>query len=163
MIQVKLAKNVYDNVRADLIRPHPFAYERVGFLFARYDSIPECVTLLVTGYISLPDTCYIDDPNVGARIDSLAIRTAMERSYNTKESILHVHLHHNTGSPKYSKTDINGYRKIMPSFHNVPGVNLHGAIIFSRDAASGLLWESKIGIPAQIGKITVVGYPLQFL
>lgn len=163
MIHVKLSRNVYENMRADLSRPHPFAYERVGFLFARGDNCLGSITLLVTDYASLPDSYYIKDLSVGARINSTAIRTTMERSYNTKESILHVHLHHNTGTPKYSYTDIKGYGEILPSFHNVPGVDIHGAIIFSRDAANGLVWKSKTDAPSQIEKITVVGYPLRFL
>lgn len=162
MVRVKITKTLYENMRADLLRPHPFAYERIGFLFARSDKSGDDTTLLVTGFGSLPDSCYIRDPSVGARINSTAIRTAMERSYNTKESILHVHLHHNNGLPKYSKTDIQGYFQIITSFHNVPGVDVHGAIIFSRDAASGLIWKSKTEPPAQIDIIAVVGYPLQF-
>ena len=80
MIHVKIMKHIYDRMQADLNRRHPFAYERVGFIFARKDITDGSILLLATDYISIPDTQYINDPEVGARIDSAALRSVMERA-----------------------------------------------------------------------------------
>lgn len=162
MIHVKITKPVYERMRADLNRPHPFAFERVGFMFAKKDIAEDSVTLFATEYLSLPDEYYIDDPDVGARINSAALRRVMERAYSTKECILHVHLHDYdySGRPRFSKVDRVGYNQMIPSFHNLGGSAVHGAMIFSRNNAAGLIWTSKTGSPVPVSKLSIVGYPL---
>jgi len=161
MIHVKITKPTYDRMRADLIRPHPFAYERVGFIFARKDTTEDSITLFATDYHAIPDTQYIDDPDVGARINSAALRSVMERAYSTKECILHVHLHDHSVAPRFSKVDRIGYNQMIPSFHNLGGSAVHGAMIFSINNAAGLIWMSKADLPVPVNKLSIVGYPLE--
>ena len=160
MIHVKVTKPVYDKMRADLNRPHPFAYERVGFIFTRKDTTKDAITLLATEYLAVPDAQYIDDPDVGARINSDALRSVMERAYATKESILHVHLHDHVGPPKFSKVDLSGYSQMVTSFHNIGGGAIHGALVISLNNASGLVWTSKTSLPIPVNKLSIIGYPL---
>jgi len=162
LIHVKMTKNVYDKMRADLNRSHSFAYERVGFIFARKDAADKkTILLLATEYIPVPDAQYINDPKVGAKINSAAIRSVMERAYSSKECILHVHLHDHSGPPRFSKIDRIGYNKMIPSFHNIGGNAAHGALVFSFDNVAGLIWTSKNESPEPIKKLTIVGYPIE--
>lgn len=161
MIHLKIIKPIYDRMQIDLNRSHPFAYERVGFIFARKDITVGSILLLATDYFSIPDTQYIYDQNVGARINSTALRSVMERAYSSKECILHVHLHDHFGPPSLSKVDRIGYKQMIPSFHNIGGSAIHGAIIFSLNDATGLIWESRTDIPIPVDKLSIVGYPLE--
>lgn len=161
MIHIKMTKPLYEGMRADLNRPHPFAYERVGFLFARKDITEDSITIFATDYHAVPDTQYINDPDVGARINSAAFRSVMERAYSSKECILHVHLHDHSGLPRFSKVDRIGYNDMIPSFHNIGGSAVHGAMIFSLNNAAGLIWTSKSNSPVPVNKLSIVGYPLE--
>lgn len=161
LTHIKIIKSVYDGMRADLNRPHPFAYERVGFIFAKKDTTDKNTILLIaTDYYPIPDTQYIDDSNVGAKINSAAIRSVMERAYSTHECILHVHQHEHLGPPRFSKVDRIGYNQMIPSFHNLGGSSVHGALIFSMDNAAGLIWTSKENAPCHVNKLSIVGYPI---
>lgn len=161
MIHVKITRSIYDRMRADLNRPHPFAYERIGFIFTRKNATENFITLLATDYHSIPDSQYIDDPDVGARINSTALRSVMEHAYSTNKCILHVHLHDHFGPPRFSKVDRIGYNEMIPSFHNIGGGAVHGAMIFSLNKAAGLIWISKDSKPVPVNKLSIVGYPLE--
>lgn len=162
LIHVKMTKNVYEKMRADMKRPHDFAYERVGFIFARKGSAnQDTLLLLATDYSPVPDDYYVDDPKVGAKINSSAIRSVMERAYTTKECILHVHQHDNSGVPRFSRVDRVEYNKMIPSFHNIGGDAVHGALVFSLDNAAGLIWTSKNALPRSVRKLTIVDYPMK--
>jgi hypothetical protein len=161
MIHLKILESTYDSMRRDLNKQHPFAYERVGFMFARKDIREDAILLLATDYFSIPDNQYINDLNVGAKINSAALRSVMERAYSSKECILHVHLHDHFGPPGLSRVDRIGYSHMIPSFHNIGGGAIHGAVIFSLNNATGLIWTSKTGLPVPVNKLTIVGSPLE--
>src|ERR1700729_2806808 len=93
-------------MRRDLVRPHVFAAERIGFAAVRIGNAGNDPTLiLVEGYSPVADENYIDDPKVGARINSAAIRTAMQMAIDQRCGAFHVHLHINRGKPRLSRTD----------------------------------------------------------
>lgn len=161
MIHVKLTKLIFDIVRADLNRPHPFAYERVGFVLARKELSDGNLSIFVTSYQPVPDAQYIDDPNVGARIGADALRGIMQKAYPAKDCIIHVHLHDHSGLPRFSKADRYGYNQMIPSFHNIGGAAVHGGLVFSLDSAVGLIWTSKDKDPSPVNRLSIVGYPLQ--
>ena len=51
-VHLRLTRHLYEQVRADLARPHQFAAERVGFLFAELVNSNSATPLvLFTGYI----------------------------------------------------------------------------------------------------------------
>lgn len=161
MIHVKMTKMIYDTLRADLNRPHPFAYERVGFILAKKENTGDNLTIFATNYYPIQDSHYIDDQDVGARIGSAAIRGIMEQAYPVKDCIIHVHLHDHQGPPRFSKVDRIGYNQMIPSFHNIGGSAVHGAMVFSLDNAIGLIWTSKDQEPSYVNKLSIVGYPLE--
>jgi hypothetical protein len=161
LIHVKMTKQTYDTMKEDLDRPHPFAHERVGFMFTRQDTAGEAgLQILVTDYAPVPDGQYINDRSVGARINSAAIRSVMERALSTREGILHIHRHEHQGPPRFSRIDRRGLGELIPSFHNIGGNAAHGAMVFSFDASTGLVWVTKEGPPRPIAKVSIVGYPI---
>ncbi len=94
-IHLKITKDLLNEIKGDLLRPHLYAAERVGFLFAR-QSVADGNTMLLLSisYMAIPDDLYIDDPSVGARINSTAIRNGLQKSMDSGMSAIHVHLHH---------------------------------------------------------------------
>jgi hypothetical protein len=161
-VHVRLTRQLYEQVRADLSRPHPFAAERVGFLFARLGNANNATPLvLFTGYSPLADDRYIDDPHAGARIDSQAIRSAMQQVLNRKEGVFHVHRHDWLGKPRFSRMDRTELPRLIPSVQAVGLCYAHGLLLLRNDDITAAVWLPGNTQPAEADRITIVGHPLQ--
>ena len=161
-IKVRMPRRLSDEVRADLARPHPFAAERVGFLFGRVVSAGRGnYVVLMTAYEPLADDRYIDDPSSGARIDSQAIRGAMQGVLDRQEGAFHVHLHEWPGTPHPSPMDSEEIPLIVNGLRNAGPDLAHGIILFSIDEYAAWVWlpGSKHSSRAQAS--SVVGHPLE--
>jgi hypothetical protein len=163
---IRLAGPLYECAKADLARPHPFAAERVGFLFTRIGTGSQGTTLLFpVDYISLRDDQYVDenDPLIGAAIAGDAIRSAMQHVLNTEMGALHVHMHaHHRGQPYFSSIDWHDLPGIVQSLQNANPQLIHGALLFSQDTVTGALWppEQDMCKPL-IPRVSIVEYPLR--
>jgi hypothetical protein len=163
-LEIKLTGYLYDRMMADLIRPHPFAAERVGFVFARMGSLADQGKLiLLNRYHSIPDEQYVDDPTVGARIGSDAMTWAMQAVYQGRpahEGIFHIHLHGHSGESGMSKTDAREIPRLIPGFQSVGREAAHGIIILSSDHGSAWVWlpGHKDAKPAD--QVSVIGAPV---
>jgi len=161
-VHVRLTRQLYEQVRADLSRLHPFASERVGFLFAQLGNANSVTPLvLFTGYSLLADDRYINDPQAGARIDSQAIRSAMQEVLNRKEGAFHVHMHDWHGKPRFSRMDRTELPRLIPSFQAVGLSFAHGLLLLSKDDITAAVWLPGNTQPAEADHITIVGHPLQ--
>ena len=92
--EIKLTGGLYAEIIRDLMRTHPFAAERVGFVFGRMGSLGRLI--LLNRYHSIPDDQYVNDRTVGARIGREALTWAMQAVYQgrpAREGIFHIHLH----------------------------------------------------------------------
>lgn len=155
---------LYEAVLTDLRRPHPYAAERVGFLYAYVDA-PELdrYLVLVADYDPVPDDRYIKsaDPTVGAEIDTHAIRAAMQRSMDTGAGVLHVHLHGHAGRPQPSRVDMQNLPALMRPFCVVNPIAAHGFVIFSEDDAIAALRLPDDDRLHRDVDVAIVGYPLR--
>jgi molybdopterin/thiamine biosynthesis adenylyltransferase len=163
-LKLKIPKKIYDEVLADLKRPHPFAYERVGFLSTAI-SVSEMnePIIIVTQYHKLSDSDYIKDKSVGARINSESIVEAQQRIYDTGNGCLHVHLHTHNGATHPSSTDSNELPRVVESFCNVDSNIANGILIFSNDSAYAAIKLNGIDYFIEPEIISVIGYPLKFI
>jgi len=158
----RMRSDLAESVRADLRRPHPFAFERVGFICARVaQHSSDGLLILGYGYHTVDDEDYIDDPSVGAMMGSSAIRRALEIAYINKVSMIHVHLHDHKGSPRFSSVDLTESAKFMPNFFHVVAHLPHCAVVLSADRAIGLCWRPGRAKPSYIDEITEVGAPIR--
>ena len=133
-----------------LTRPHVFAHERIGFVTAAIgnnDGGP--VLMLVRQYTPVSDQHYIDDRYSGARIDSTAIRTALQRVLETQEATFHVHMHEHAGRPSFGKMDNDEIPRLIASFRAVAGSKPHGMLVLSLDSASATVWMPRMQIPSR--------------
>jgi hypothetical protein len=137
VITLCIKQKMNDEMRRDLRRSHPFAAERVGFVFVQstLDGI-----LDVTGYMAVPDELYINDPSVGASISHQAISIAMMRVFQTKEGILQVHEHGGRGVPGFSRTDLRSHPDFLQSFRNANSKGIHGFLLLSEDRMLTRYW-----------------------
>jgi hypothetical protein len=137
------------NVKDDLIRPHQFAAERVGFISIRAASTGNCLVLLAEGYHPIADDDYINDRTVGAMMGQEAIRKGLNIALLQSVGMFHVHMHDHTGRPDFSPTDLREQLKFVPDFFKVFCQLPHGAIVLSHDCAIGRVWlnpEMVVGI-----------------
>ena len=163
MVNFRIGRALLQEVREDLDRPHAFAFERVGFLFCRFGSLP-MGGLVVLGreYSTVADEDYINDDRFGAVVGAGAFRSALERTLTDALGIFHVHMHSHRGTPFPSPIDLRETAKFVPDFFHVQGAVPHGALIVSRDEISGRVWLGEDAKPIEITATTVIGSPLLF-
>ncbi len=163
-VQIKLSGSLYAGIIRDLTRPHPFAAERVGFVFGRLGTLEDNDRLiLLTRYHSIPDNQYLEDHTVCARIGSEALTWAMQSVYHGRsgrEGIFHIHLHGFRGEPGMSTVDRREIPKLMPGFQSVGREAAHGIIILSMDHGSGWVWLQDSTEPVHVDCISVIGTPV---
>lgn len=157
---LRLTNGLWDEMHGDMNRPHAVASERVGFLAARSAGL-EGGDVLLIGYRYAPvgDSHYIPDLTVGARIDSDAIRAAMQMALGEDASVLYVHRHEHPGTPRFSRTDLKSIPEIARACTNVRPHRPHGALVLSRNSASAIIWVPQCENPMPISRIIVVGMP----
>ncbi len=161
-IHFKISHALVEGVRTDLHRPHVFAYERVGFLFASVANLGGGPIVIASEYRPVADEDYIADSSVGAMMGSDAIRKALQHSYQTQTAVLHVHIHDHAGRPSFSGIDSRENAKFVPNFFNVSPQRPHGAIVLSENAMCGNIWLHREARPVPIDRFSVVGAPLWF-
>ena len=148
----------------DLSRQHPFAAERIGFVFGRLASLPDHGhVILLTRYHSIPDNQYVRDNSVGARIGPEAMTWAMQAVYQgrpAREGIFHAHLHGHRGSTRVSDVDRNEIPKLMPGFQSAGRDAAHGFIILSLDHGLAWTWLPKSKHGEEVDRISVIGSPV---
>ncbi len=144
MILCKITKGLVDEIVADLSRPHPFAFERVGFLTMSAGHLRSGMILLAISYLAVPDDGYVEDDRAAAVINETTIRRAMQIAYTSRVGIAHIHLHDHKGPPGFSGIDEVETSKFMPPFTSVCPERPHAAIIKSRDSFVGRCWINNI-------------------
>ena len=163
-VEIRLTGSLHEEILRDLARLHPFAGERVGFVFGRVGSLANGAKLvLLNRYHSIPDDQYIDDETVGARIGSDALTWATQAVYYGRpagEGIFHIHVHPHLGETGMSPVDRREIPKLVPGFQSVGREAMHGIIILSRDHGSGWVWLPGREEPVAADTISVIGKPL---
>lgn len=157
----RITSSLAGAIREDLVRPHPFAAERVGFVSARPALAGPTLSIIAVDYHSIADDDYERDHRVGAMIGPDAMRKALQVAYQGRLSIFHIHMHGHAGMPWFSGVDLAEYPKFVPDFFNVQAGLPHGAILLSRDEIIGLLWTAKARQPQLLGEAVEVGAPLR--
>lgn len=162
-VGIKISRGLYIKVLSDLRRPHEFAYERVGFLTAKLGNRSgEHQLVFLTDYHSVPDDQYIDDPGSGARINSVAIREAMQRVLDTGDGSFHVHLHDHSGKPGFGEMDQEEIPRVVSGLRVAGPVAPHGMLLFSSDHGTAWVWLPAQSEPVKASRISMVGYPIAF-
>lgn len=159
-VKMRLPQSLLERVRTDLSRQHPFAGERVGFLYARLAKA-DVPLVLATGYEPLADDRYIDDPSSGARIDSLAIRNAMQGVLDRDQGAFHVHMHAWPGRPLLSWMDKEEIPRVVTAFRRVGPSHAHGILLLNDEECAAWVWLPGADDPVEASSLSIVGSPLR--
>jgi hypothetical protein len=163
-LRFRLLKGLHDRVREDLARRHEFAFERVGFVSAKLGNRgTDEVLVLATNYHPVADENYIDDPRSGARINSAAIREAMQLVLDTGEGLFHVHWHAHRGRPGFSSMDLKETPRIVSGLRVVGPDQAHGMLLLSNNHCIAHVWTPAGSEPVVADGVTIVGYPMEIL
>lgn len=157
---LKLPRRLFRDIHVDLHRRHRFAVERVGFVRAAFADGGDQVLILPSEYRPVADEDYVDNPAAGASIGREAIRKALEWADDWHGGLFHVHAHPGRGVPGFSRIDVVGNQRLIPSFFNVAPGGPHGAIILSDDAATAAIWTGKQVAPQLVVKVSIIGAPI---
>lgn len=161
--QFRLIRALYEQIVVDLSRPHPFAFERVGFLFSRQGTGDNGVPLvLAVDYAPVADADYesSEEPDVGAQIGTAAVRSVMQRIYATGDGAWHVHLHGHKGRPRFSSVDLGSLPPLVQAFGYAAPGQLHGALLLSNNYATATTWLANQTDDTALASVSIVGYPL---
>lgn len=162
-IRFKIPAEIRSGMLEDLNQPHPWAFERVGFLFTKSKHLKDGTTIiLATHYRPADDERYIRDVSVGARIDSTAIRKCMQEIFEEDCGCFHVHLHDHKGRPGPSTTDLEGLPGVAQSFANISKDQLTGYLILSNDSFFAQVWDKEAKSFSAASLVSVIGYPMEF-
>jgi hypothetical protein len=156
-IHLKMLGSQRDAIVRDLLRPHEHAAERVGFVSCRFGNSESSLMVLAHTFHPVLDENYEFDPGVGARMNSAAIRSALQVALSNDVGMFHVHLHDHRGLPGPSGVDWTEWQKFVPNFWHVRPQLPHGALILSRDRLSGWCWYPKRQQPIPIERFSIVG------
>ena len=156
---LKITTQLLKTIREDLERPHPFAYERVGFISASLSAAGEDLLILARHYRAVADDDYLRDFSVGAMMGPEAIRKALQWAMSERVAILHVHTHGGLGIPSFSGVDLREQAKYVPNFFQIAPQCAHGALVLSDDAAFGHLWLNGKELCKAITNFSEVGIP----
>jgi hypothetical protein len=148
------------SVRQDLMRPHPYAHERVGFITVRATSTDQALILLAQDYHPVADDEYLRDSSVGAMIGQEALRKALEIALLNPVGIFHVHMHLFPGRLWFSRTDLREQLRFVPDFFKVRPNMPHGALVLSPHTAAGRVWFAADRIE-RIAEFNTMGTRLQ--
>lgn len=127
-------------VRDDLIRPHAFAHERVGFITVRAARGAEGIVLLAENYYPVADADYVNDQTVGAMIGQEGLRKALEIALLQRVGVFHVHMHGLSTRLWFSGIDLSEQMKFIPDFFTVCPNMPHGALVLNAKTAAGRVW-----------------------
>ena len=162
IVKIRLPRELFETMILDMRRIHPLAFERVGWVFAKQIAASKDeVLLLAADYSPVAEEDYVEDNHVGAKFNSAAIRTAMQRSRTSGLSCLQVHLHDHQGATSFSRVDIRTIDELTNSFRVVAPNVAHGGMVLSADSATARIW-----LPGMMShtpsRVVIVGYPMRF-
>jgi hypothetical protein len=161
-IEIRMRRDFFEAMVADLGRSHPIAYERVGWVFAKQTTTsPKDTLLLPVEYAPVADEDYVDDSCVGAKFNATAIRSAMQRSRASGLTCLQVHLHAYQGHTSFSGVDCRTIDELKNSLRVVAPNVAHGGVVLSHDSASARVWLPGGKTPAP-ARVVIVGFPMRF-
>jgi hypothetical protein len=153
--------NILNSDESSIFFPK-FAYERVGFLSTKLGSRKgDQPLVLVTNYYPVPDDQYIDDRHSGARINSVAIREAMQRVLDTGDGLFHVHCHAHRGRPGFGSMDSEETPRIVSALRVAGPAQAHGMLLLSNDHCIAHVWLPGSTEPIVADRVSVVGYPIE--
>ncbi len=160
-LTLRIPQSVLMEARRDLGRPHPFAFERIGFFRCRPTGRQDL--LVVSGYDTIPDHHYVSDSMTGACIGSEAIQTAMQRILSHQVGQVHVHLHEHNGPTGPSSTDWRDQPRLIRGFQNMDSSLVHGIVILSNTHAWGVFALPDVPRLTALKKVSVVSGGVEFL
>lgn len=161
---IRIPQILLNEIKSDLKRSHDFAFERIGFVETKYKKLNDgTVIIFLTDYYTVPDKYYVNDPEVGARINSDAIREAMQRVLDYKTGCFHVHYHAlSYDIPEFSETDMIDNPEIVKSLSHVGSKQVHGMMVLGNEGINALVKLPDSDTLISATKIVVVGYPMQY-
>lgn len=157
----KIPKKLKEKILEDLSRKHEHAYERVGFILTKTHLVNNKKIILAYDYKAVLDEDYIIDDNVGARINSKAIKRALETAYFENCGVFHVHTHLHKGKPSESFSDEEG---ISPMIESISRINKEsfGYVIFSENSALCKVRSNNNDFN-EAELYSEIGYPMKFV
>jgi hypothetical protein len=151
------------SVRRDLMRPHAFAHERIGFITTRAAAGKDHLVMLAEDYHPVAEQDYVRDPSVGARIAQEALRKALNLALLDPVGVVHVHMHLLPSDRLwFSRIDLTEMQNFMPDFFKVGPKMPHGAIVLSPRSAAGLAWTAP-GAAQPIREFNFVGSQMKLI
>lgn len=139
-VYIRMPQVLLNEILEDLRRPHKYAFERVGFCYGKSVEVANGEWLVIINkYQPVDEVNYIKTKDVGARINSEAIRSAFQLAYTDQSSLFHIHLHDfGGGLPGFSEDDMSSGPAIIESLRSLVKSQVHGMIVLNKESFNAL-------------------------
>lgn len=161
-IELRIPTTLATLMRADLTRPNPYGGEKVGFMATRSATAADTIVVTAHDYRPVSGEGYIPADDVGVRIGSSAIRSAMEWGISGRQGVWHIHAHGGRSRPPMlSATDEQDIPRSIQALTRSCETEVHGLLVLNRDRGFADAWVPGVGRCS----VTVieVGWPLVHL
>lgn len=138
-MKIKFRDGLLNEVTNDLSRPHPFAFERVGYLLGENRN----GILILNEWISFDDSHYEENEDVGARVGADGMTLLIKKAFSEKKLFFHTHLHDFQDIPSFSGVDMRSLMEVTPSLFDFSGTGPHGALLIGRKSSRIIWWDEK--------------------
>lgn len=157
----KIPSSLVETIHVNFSTPHPFAYERIGFITVGFGVQTNGVVGVAQSYYPVKDEHYIPDEYIGAAYNDQAIRDITSLAYQLQTGIFHIHAHYGSKRLQFSEVDEESASSLIPSLFSYSPNALHGVLLVNEESISGRYWKSASDGPHTIDKIVSVGHPIR--
>jgi len=138
-MKTQFREGLFDEITQDLIRPHSFAFERVGYVLGEIKN----GVLVLNEWMKFEDFFYEQNDEVGARIGGEGMTYLVKKVFSSRKHFFHTHLHDFQDIPTFSDVDMRSLLEVTPSLFDFSGLGPHGALLIGRGASRLIWWDEK--------------------
>jgi hypothetical protein len=161
-VELRIPTRLTTRLRVDLVRPNPYGGETVGFMATRSAKAADTTVVTAHDYRPVSDNGYIPADDVGVRIGSAAIRSAMEWGICGQQGIWHAHAHGGRERPPMlSDTDEHDIPRLVEALTRSCPTEIHGLLLLNQNLARAEAWVPGVGRCPVV--VMEVGWPLACL
>ena len=137
-MKVIINKDTFSLAIEKLSSPHPFAYERVGYILGSYEK----GILYLDDWLSVSDDLYEENDQVGARISREGMLWLMKKAFSLKKTFIHAHIHDFQINPVFSYIDEQSAKEVSKGLISITDVRPQGAIVIGKEFSRLKLWTN---------------------
>jgi hypothetical protein len=138
-MKVVLSKIILDKALRNLLLPHDFAYERVGYFLGNLEN----ENIYIDEWFPFYDSEYNSTCKAGVEIGENGMFRLMNHAYKKKKHFFHAHIHDFQDSPKFSAIDMRSLVSVTSALFDFSERCIHGGMVIGRKETLCIFWKDR--------------------